>query len=102
MDQGDTPLSTTINEVVTKLARTLRDELQRMMLGLLASLITLVLLTVTAIACIIAGVMRLSDALGRVCGQWLGDAAWGEAIVGVAFLSVPLAGILFLRWRARR
>ena len=102
MEQRDVPLGTVITDAVTALARALRLELRRTMLGLFASLITLVLLMSSAIVFIVVGVTRLGDALGRVCGRWFGDAVVGDIVASLVFLAIPVVGILLLRLRARR
>lgn len=102
MDQHNVPLGTVITDTVTMLARALMVELRRMMLGLIASVITFVLLTTVAIVLVVVGVIRLGDALARVCSHWLGNAGGGDIVVGLAFLSIPLVSILLLRRRARR
>lgn len=102
MDQPQAPLATTIDDAVTAFGRAARREVRRTMLALVASAITAVLFVVLAMGFAIAGVMRLSDALGRACGQWFGDPLLGDMAIGLVMLAVPVVGILLLRLRLGR
>jgi hypothetical protein len=98
--QNDVPLGTVITDAIT--TRMLRLELRRLLLGLFAQVITVILLLSSAIVFIVVGIIRLGDALGRACGQWFGDVLMGDIVAGLAFLGLPLVGLLLLRLHARR
>jgi hypothetical protein len=93
------PLASVIEDVVHALWRSLRQELRRTLLGVVAGLMGIILLLVAGLGFAVAGVMRLGDALGRLCGQWFGNQALGDVVVGLVLLAVPLVGIVILRLR---
>lgn len=95
------PPATTIDEAVTTLARAVRREVQRTMLAMVAGLAGILLLLVAALGCVVAGVMRLGEALGGLCGRWFGDQALGDATVGIVLLAIPLIGMALVRLRTR-
>lgn len=54
------------------------------------------------LALMVAGVLRLGEALGRLCGRWLSDPALGDALAGVVMIAVSLFGMWFMHGRRRR
>lgn len=101
MDDGPAPLATAVNDVITALGRTVRRELGRTLLSLMAGVFTALLMLVVAIVLAVAGIMRLADVLAHACGQWFGSPVLGEVAVGLFLLAVPLVGLLILRWRTK-
>jgi hypothetical protein len=93
------PLTDTFEALVTKLGSALRKEIRRTLLGFVIGLASIVLLFVASVGCVVAGMIRLGDALGRVCGVWLGDPSLGDVMAGLFLLTVPLTGFLVLRLR---
>lgn len=91
-----------IGDIVAVLGRAVRRELRRTLLGLVAGLVSVILLLVVGLGFVVAGVMRLSEALGRACGQWFGDQVLGDVAVGLLLIAVPLVGVLILRLRSWR
>lgn len=96
------PLATSVDEAVTAFATAVRREVRRAVLGVVFGLVGIVLLLVVALGFAVTGIMRLGDALARLGGRWLGDPALGDLAVGVVLLTVPLIGVLALRWRVKR
>lgn len=94
------PLASAVDEAVGALGRALRREVRRTLLGIALGLLSGLLLVVVALGFAVAGVMRLGDALGQLCGAWFGDQALGDLAVGVGLLAVPLVGALLLRLRS--
>jgi len=102
VDEQPVPLATTIDAAVTALGVAVRRELRRLIMGLVTGVVSLVLLLAVALVFVVAGAMRLGDALGHACGQWFGNQALGDATVGIVLLAIPLVGVLVLRWRSRK
>ncbi len=102
MDEPHGPLTAMIDDAVGTVGRAVRRELRRTMLALVAGLAGVVLLVGVGLTAVIVGVVRLGDALGRVCGQWFGNQVLADVTVGLALLAVPLVGVLWLRLRSLR
>ncbi len=93
------PLASAIDEAVTALGQAVRREVRRAILGMVVGLVTIVLLLVVALGFVVTGVMRLGDALGRLCGSWFGDQVLGDVTVGLALLLAPIIAAALLRLR---
>ena len=91
------PLTASLEEMVTALGHTVRRELRRTLLGVMLGVLSFILLLVVALGFVVAGLMRLGDALGHLCGRWFGDQALGDATVGIALVGLPLISVLLLR-----
>lgn len=99
-DEG--PPTTTIAKALGAVAKALQQEVRRTLLSLVAGVITMFLVMVAALVFLIVGIVRLSDALGRVCAQWFTSPLVADVVVSLTFLAVPLLAILLLRRRASR
>jgi hypothetical protein len=101
MGEPDGSFTAMIDDAVGAIGRAVRREVRRTMLALVAGLAGLVLVVGVGLTAAIVGLVRLGDALGRVCGQWFGDQVLADVAVGVLLLAVPLLGVLWLRLRSR-
>jgi hypothetical protein len=93
------PLTLSIEEAVSAVGRALRREMRRTLIGLVLGLLTGVLLLVVSLGFAVAGILRLGDALARLCGHWFGNQELADVVVGLTLLALPLAGVLLLRLR---
>lgn len=81
------------------LGSAVRKEIRRTLLGFVISVVSVLLVLVASLGCVVGGMLRLGDALGRYCGTWFGDPSVGDVIAGLILLSVPLIVLLVLRLR---
>lgn len=81
------------------LGSAVRKEIRRTLLGFMISVVSILLVLITSLACVVAGMLRLGDALGHYCGIWFGDPSMGDVVAGLMLLSVPLIVLLVLRLR---
>lgn len=99
-DEGSA--SATITAAIGAVAKALKQEVRRTLLGLATGAIILFLITAAALVFLIVGIVRLGDALGRLCSQWFTNPLFADVVVGMTFLAVPLVAVMLLRHRASR
>lgn len=97
------PSGTPIADKIDAVVRAFHREVRRLATRLFVWVATMLILLVVALAMVVTGIIRLGDALARLCGQWFGDQALADMTVGLVLLAVPVGGIvLLLRLRTGR
>jgi hypothetical protein len=91
-------LTAGLEESLALVGRALRRELRSAIITLLVSAAEGVLVLMAVFGLVVAGALRLGDALAHLLGDWFGNQALGDLAVGLLLTAIPLA----LLWRARR
>ncbi len=86
-----------VTAILKSLAQQAGQEARKTISRLLMYALVALVVAAAALVLMIAGVVRLEQALVMAMSRWTGDPIVGTALSGVIVLAIPLVGLLLMR-----